>query len=85
MCECEVLPFPARYRVGYIRNMASLLAGYRPAAAERTLIAQLNAQRQAMLKRGIRHDVIEREVGSLENAIRSELLAMLCRVGQRTP
>jgi hypothetical protein len=73
MNTCEIVPFPARHRVGYIRNMAWLLAGYRPAAAERTLVAQLKAQRQAMLQRGIRPDVVEREACMLEYALRAAL------------
>src|SRR5260370_16279310 len=73
MHTCEIVPFPARHRIGYIRNMAWLLAGYRPAAAERTLVAQLNAQRQAMLRRGIRPDVVEREACMLECALRPAL------------
>ena len=51
--ECEVVPFPAARRVGFIRKQARLMAHYNPDAAERTLTAQLNAQRAAMLRRGI--------------------------------
>jgi hypothetical protein len=78
MHTCEILPFPARHRIGYIRNMAWLLAGYRPAAAERTLAAQLKARRQAMLRRGIRPDVVEREAYMLEYALRAALSDVMC-------
>lgn len=81
MHTCEIVPFPARHRIGYIRNMAWLLAGYQPAAAERTLVAQLNAQRQAMLRRGIRPDVVGREVYLLEHALRVALSDVMCDGG----
>jgi hypothetical protein len=74
--SCEVIPFPSGRRVGTIRRQARTMAGYSPDAAERTLAAQLNAQRAAMLRRGIAPAVVERELRSLELAIRCELCAL---------
>ena len=73
MHTCEILPFPATRRVGYISNMARLLASYRPDAAERTIATRLTVQRQAMLRRGIRPDVVESEAYMLEYALRAAL------------
>ena len=69
----EIVPFPAVRRVGFIRNMARVMATYRAGAAERTLQARLDATWAAMLRKGIRPDVAGREVRSLELAIRTKL------------
>jgi hypothetical protein len=69
----EIVPFPAVCRVGFIRNMARVMATYRADAAEHTLQARLYATRAAMLRKGIRPDVAGREVRSLELAIRTKL------------
>ena len=69
----EIVPFPAVRRVGFIRNMAQVLATYSADGAERTLQARLDATRNAMLRKGIRADVAGREVRSLELAIRTKL------------
>jgi len=69
----EIVPFPAVRRVGFIRNMAQVLATYSADGAERTLQARLYATRAAMLRKGIRPDVAGREVRSLELAIRTKL------------
>jgi hypothetical protein len=71
MTVCKVIPFPARHRVAYIRNVAHMLASYRPAAAERTFAAQMEVQRNAMLRRGIAPEAVEREVRMLEQAVRA--------------
>jgi hypothetical protein len=54
----EIVPFPAARRVGFIRNMARVMATYRADAAERMLQARLDATRTAMLRKGIRPDVV---------------------------
>jgi hypothetical protein len=56
----EIVPFPAVRRVGFIRNMAQVLATYSADGAERTLQARLDATRAAMLRKGIRPDVAGR-------------------------
>jgi Family of unknown function (DUF6074) len=81
MRTCQIIPFPSTHRVGHIRKMARLLASYRPDAAERTLAARLNAQYGAMLRRGIAPEIIERELRSLELAIRAQLWAIVMRGG----
>ncbi len=73
----EIIPFPAFRRVGVIRRMARLMASYRPGAAERTLQAQLDAIRAAMVRKGIAADKATRETRALELAIRAELWAVI--------
>jgi hypothetical protein len=75
----EIVPFPAVRRVGFIRNMAQMLATYSADGAERTLQARLDATRNAMLRKGIRADVAGREVRSLEFAIRTKLWSIVLR------
>ncbi len=77
----EIIPFPAARRVGVIRRTARLMASYRPDAAERTLRAQLDAIRAAMLRKGIASDKATRETRALELAIRAELWAVVMRGG----
>jgi Family of unknown function (DUF6074) len=77
----EIVPFPAARRVGLIRKMARLLATYRPAAAERTLRARLDATEDAMLRRGISPEIATCEVQSLELAIRAKLWSIVLRGG----
>jgi hypothetical protein len=57
------------------------MAHYNPDAAERTLTAQLNAQRAAMLRRNIPPEVVERELRSLELAVRTELWSIVTQGG----
>jgi hypothetical protein len=77
----KIVPFPAARRVGFIRNMAALMASYRPDAAERTLDVRLDQTRSAMLRRGLGADVVEREVRSLELAIRARLWTIVMQGG----
>jgi len=69
----EIVPFPSVRRVGFIKNMARVMATYRADAAERTLQARLDATRAALLRKGITPQVAAREVRSLELAIRTKL------------
>jgi hypothetical protein len=73
----SVIPFPAARRVGQIRKIAWMMAAYRPAGAEAALKARLDATRSAMLRRGIPADAVEREIRSLELAIRAKLWAII--------
>ena len=61
--------------------MARLLTTYRAGPAERTLAAQLEAARSAMLRRGVAADAAAQEVRSLELAIRAELRTLVMRGG----
>ena len=77
----EIVPFPAARRIGFIRRMARQMASYRPDAAERTLRIRLDATRDAMLRRGVPPEVTEREVRSLELAIRAKLWVIVMQGG----
>ena len=77
----EIVPFPAVRRIGFIRNMVALMLSYRPDAAERTLQARLDATRSAMLRRGLPSEVVEREIRSLELAIRAKLWTIVMQGG----
>jgi Family of unknown function (DUF6074) len=78
---CRIMPFPSVRRAGYIRKLAWMMAHYRPGAAERTLAAQLNAQRRAMLRRGLSPEVVERELRALELAVRAKLWVIVMQGG----
>jgi hypothetical protein len=78
---CEIVAFPSVRRVGYVRKLAWMLVHYRPDAAERTLAAQLDIQRAAMLRRGLAPDVVERELRALELAVRARLWAIVMQGG----
>jgi len=69
----EIVPFPATRRTSFITKMARLLANYSAAGADRALDAQLAQTRIAMERKGIAPELAEREVGSLELAIRNRL------------
>jgi hypothetical protein len=81
VATAEIVPFPAARRIGLIRNVAWMMACYRPDAAERTLAARLDATRSAMLRRGLSADVAEREIRALEGAIRARLWAIIMQGG----
>ena len=81
MSACQIVPFPSVRRVAYVRNLANMMVHYRPEAAERTLAAQLNAQRAAMLRRGLTPDVVERELRALELAVRARLWTIVMQRG----
>jgi Family of unknown function (DUF6074) len=74
---CKIVPFPATRRVGYIERLASQMAEYRPAAAERTLETRIDATYRAMLRRQIPPDLAEREIRALENAVRAALCGIV--------
>jgi hypothetical protein len=77
----EIIPFPATRRVGFIRNVARVLATYSADAAETALNARLGTQRDAMLRRGVAPEVAAREVRSLELAIRTRLWVIVMQGG----
>ena len=66
----EVLPFPVVRRRDYVRRQAARMAELSDAAAENHLRAQLSLQAKTMAKKGISSAIIERELRSLEVAIR---------------
>jgi uncharacterized protein DUF6074 len=68
--ECAIIPFPTMHRVKLIKNLAWQLATYRSGSAAQTFARQLDTQREAMARRGIAPDVIEREIAALEIAVK---------------
>lgn len=80
-CHCQVVPFPAVRRVGFIRSVARLMASYSPEGGERALIGRLNVQYRAMLRQGVAPDAADRELRSLELAVRAEHWAIVMRGG----
>ena len=77
----QLVPFPATRRVGLIGRMARQMASYRPDAAERTLWIRLDATRSAMLRKGIAPGLVDREIRSLELAIRAKLWMIVMQGG----
>ena len=68
-----VIPFPSARRAGLIRKLARLMASCKPDAAERVLDAQLRRQHESMLRKGLPREIVERELRTLEHAVRAEL------------
>ncbi len=66
----EILPFPAVRRRDYVHRQAVRMAELSPVAAEKHLRAQLSLQAKTMARKGIAPDAIDRELGTLETAIR---------------
>jgi hypothetical protein len=69
-----ILPYPIASRVAFIRKQADQSACLNPCAAERYLEYQLQVQRDAMRRRGVAEDLVDRELKCMEAAIRHELL-----------
>jgi hypothetical protein len=69
----EILPFPTYRRREYVRRQACRMAELSPKAAEKHLAAQLALQVRTMARKGIAEAIIERELRTLETAIRVHL------------
>lgn len=74
-----VVPFPRTRHRPFVQRHARRMAEYPPSTAEKHLAAQLNIQRDTMLKRGIATAIIDRELRALETAIRTELWHLVLR------
>lgn len=72
-----VVPFPFVRRISYIERHASHAAGMRADASERYLQRQYDYQAAAMFKRGVPLIVIDRELRSLDRAIRAAMWAVI--------
>jgi hypothetical protein len=70
---CQLIMFPSARRVGFIRKHARDAAGLDREAGDNTIRARLNQQRAAFLKRGIPEATVEREMKTLESAIRAAM------------
>lgn len=69
----EVLPFPRARHARFVARQAVRAAELAPAASERHIALQIKIQADAMARRGIASDLIEREARCLELAIRAAL------------
>jgi predicted GIY-YIG superfamily endonuclease len=67
-----ITPFPLVRRRAYISKQAEQMACMSDVSAARYLQHQLQVQREAMRRRGVADDLIERELKSMEGAIRRE-------------
>ena len=67
-----VLPFPIARRRAFIRKQASHIALMNPDAGIRYLEHQLEVQAEAMRRKGINEDLIERELRCMRRAIQAE-------------
>jgi uncharacterized protein DUF6074 len=69
-----IVPFPIVRRHGFIRRQADHAASMSPDAAVRYVEHQLTVQRDAMRRRGIAENLIDRELYRMAMAMRSEFL-----------
>jgi hypothetical protein len=67
-----IIPFPLIRRRAYIAKQAEQMACMNKHAAARYLNHQLQVQREALRRRGVTAELIERELESMEAAIRRE-------------
>jgi len=63
--------FPLTRRPHFIRNQARRVAELSPVAGEKHIAAQIKTQRDAMARKGMAVEIIERETAQLESAIRA--------------
>ena len=71
---CEIVPFPLAARVAFIRRHAEIVANLSVESSARHIAQQAKTQRDALARRGISESLINREIKSLENALRSDVL-----------
>jgi hypothetical protein len=69
----SVDPFPLARRRSLVLKLARHMAAKPPAAAETYLQQQLGRQIDALHRKGIADQVVEREVRAMESAVRAEL------------
>lgn len=70
----EVIPFPLTNRLAFIWKQAAWFAEQSRSAAERNLERQVQVQRDALRRRGVPPEVVERECRQMEDAIRAAAL-----------
>jgi uncharacterized protein DUF6074 len=73
----NVVPFPVVRRRAFIERQAHSVAGLSDQAGERYIVHQIKIQRDAMRRKGIANDLIEREMKCLETSIRTALSQFL--------
>lgn len=69
----QIIAFPLARRRAFIVRQAGSMAIRSVELAEGYLAQQLRLQADAMLRKGIPPETVDREVGALERAIRAEL------------
>lgn len=68
-----ILAFPTARRRGLVRALAEQMANRSADEAERHLRLQLHRQTLVLRRRQLADDVVERQVHTLEQAVRAEL------------
>lgn len=71
--QALVLPFPLARRCDLVDRQAQWFAAQSYQAAERNLKRQLQVQRETLLRRGVSAERADREVATLQAAIRREV------------
>jgi len=71
---CTVLPFPLARRRSMVERQARRYTELNPDAAERHIAYQVLVQANAMRRKGIGEELIERECRCFEDAIRALLV-----------
>jgi hypothetical protein len=69
----QVLPFPIYRRRSFIERQAQCAAALNPDACERHISRQMQVQRDVMLRKGVDPVRADRELKSMEAAIRAAL------------
>jgi hypothetical protein len=71
--EAQILPFPIARRWAFVFKQAEHAALMHPDAGERYVLRQLKLQADTLRRKGVAEDLIQRELGCLETAIRAAL------------
>jgi hypothetical protein len=69
----RIVAFPFACRLGLILRLAEQMAARRPVAAEKYLQQQLRRQIEALHRRQVPDQIVEREIRALESAVRAAL------------
>ncbi|QOZ17434.1 hypothetical protein XI02_22270 [Bradyrhizobium sp. CCBAU 21365] len=68
-----VIPFPLARRLHLIQRQAEYALCLRPEKAEQHIQRQLQCQADALVRRGVAPDLIQRELAGMETAIRAAM------------
>jgi hypothetical protein len=71
--QCLLIAYPLRHRHAFVRRLAAQVLARTPALGEKHIAHQLRRQAIALTRKGFGEDVVRREVGSLEAAVRREI------------
>ena len=66
-----IYPFPLTRRVDFLRRHSAIVANLPADAGRRHIAQQTKIQRDALMRRGIDQDIIDRELRALEAVLRS--------------